>query len=124
MPEMFYTTEAISSDPTLATTIALITNGRFSGASKGPAIGHVSPEAVDGGPIALIEDDDIVEIDILNRSLNIIGVNGNECTLHEVDSILEQRKKRWQKRATKYTHGVLKTYTENAVSPMKGGYIK
>ncbi|TDW14561.1 dihydroxy-acid dehydratase [Breznakia blatticola] len=124
MPEMFYTTEAISSDPILATTIALITDGRFSGASKGPAIGHVSPEAVDGGPIALIENDDIVEIDILNRSLNIIGVNGIECSPHEVDCILEQRMKRWQKRVSKYTHGVLKTYTENAVSPMKGGYIK
>ena len=55
MPEMFYTTEAISSDPALAASIALITDGRFSGASKGPVIGHVSPEAADGGPIALIE---------------------------------------------------------------------
>ena len=48
MPEMFYTTEAISSDPELGRSIALITDGRFSGASKGPAIGHVSPEAADG----------------------------------------------------------------------------
>ena len=56
MPEMFYTTEAIASDPELSASIALITDGRFSGASKGPAIGHVSPEAQEGGPIALVED--------------------------------------------------------------------
>lgn len=64
MLEMFYTTEAISSDTLLASTIALITDGRFSGASKGPAIGHVSPEAADGGAIALIEEDDLIELDI------------------------------------------------------------
>ncbi len=53
MPEMFYTSEAISSDKELGRSIALITDGRFSGASTGPVIGHYSPEAVDGGPIAL-----------------------------------------------------------------------
>ena len=58
MPEMFYTTEAIASDPELVETIALITDGRFSGATRGPAIGHVSPEASEGGPIALVENDD------------------------------------------------------------------
>ena len=60
MPEMFYTTEAISSDPQLSASIALITDGRFSGASKGPAIGHISPEAAEGGPIALVEENDII----------------------------------------------------------------
>ena len=69
MPEMFYTTEAISSDPELAASIALLTDGRFSGASKGPAIGHISPEAADGGPIALIKETDIIEINIKERIL-------------------------------------------------------
>ena len=64
MPEMFYTTEAISSDPALAASIALLTDGRFSGASRGPAIGHISPEAAEGGPIALVEEGDLIEIDI------------------------------------------------------------
>ena len=59
MPEMFYTSEAISSDKELGRSIALITDGRFSGASTGPAIGHVSPEAADGGPIALVEENEI-----------------------------------------------------------------
>src|SRR5699024_11928181 len=53
MPEMFYTTEAIASDAELGASIALLTDGRFSGASKDPAIGHISPEAADGGPIEI-----------------------------------------------------------------------
>ena len=56
MPEMFYTGEAICADPALASSVALITDGRFSGASRGPVIGHVSPEAAVGGPIALVEE--------------------------------------------------------------------
>ena len=80
MPEMFYTTEAISSDPELGKTIALITDGRFSGASKGPAIGHVSPEAAEGGPIALVEEGDLIQIDIPARVLAIVGVRGERKT--------------------------------------------
>ncbi len=79
MPEMFYTTEAISSDSELGASIALITDGRFSGASKGPAIGHVSPEAAQGGPIALVEEDDLIEIDIPARRLCIVGVRGERA---------------------------------------------
>ena len=76
MPEMFYTGEAISSDPVLSASIALITDGRFSGASKGPVIGHVSPEAAEGGPIALVEEGDLIEIDIPARKLAIVGIHG------------------------------------------------
>ena len=83
MPEMFYTSEAISSDKELGKSIALITDGRFSGASTGPVIGHCSPEAVDGGPIALVEEGDLIEIDVKERKLNIIGVNGVHKTPEE-----------------------------------------
>ena len=62
MPEMFYTGEAICSDPELASSVALITDGRLSGASRGPVIGHVSPEAASGGPIALVEENDLIHI--------------------------------------------------------------
>jgi len=124
MPEMFYTTEAISSDPELAASIALITDGRFSGASKGPAIGHVSPEAADGGPIALVENDDLIEINIPKRILRIIGVKGEYRTEQEIEQILEQRKKSWKPHAAKYSSGVLKFFSEHAVSPMMGGYMK
>ena len=121
---MFYTTEAISSDPELGKSIALITDGRFSGASKGPAIGHVSPEAADGGPIALVEEDDLIRIDIPERVLEIVGVKGRELPGEEIDRILEERKRAWKPRTPKYTKGVLKIYSEHAVSPMKGGYME
>ncbi len=124
MPEMFYTTEAIASDKELGKTIALITDGRFSGASKGPAIGHVSPEAAEGGPIALVEENDLIEIDILNRSLNIVGINGERKMLSEIDKILLERKKNLKSFQSKYDSGVLKLFAEHAVSPMKGGYMK
>lgn len=124
MPEMFYTTEAISSDPELAKSIALITDGRFSGASKGPAIGHVSPEAAQGGPIALLEEGDIIQIDIEKRRLEIIGIHGTECTAKEIDKVLEERKKAWKPKEEKYQKGVLKIFSEHAVSPMKGGYME
>lgn len=123
MPEMFYTTEAISSDPELGSTIALLTDGRFSGASRGPAIGHISPEAAVGGPIALVEEDDLIRIDIPARSLDIIGVNGKELPKEEIDKILEERKKAWKPKEEKYKSGVLKLYSQHAVSPMKGGYM-
>lgn len=124
MPEMFYTTEAISSDPELSAAIALLTDGRFSGASKGPAIGHISPEAAEGGPIALVEDGDLIEISVKNRSLNIIGIQGQKQSLAQIDEILKERKTKWQKPKPKYTKGALGIYTRLAVSPMKGGYIE
>ena len=124
MPEMFYTTEAISSDPELGRSIALITDGRFSGASKGPAIGHVSPEAADGGPIALVEEDDLIRIDIPARVLEIIGVKGRELPPEEIAKILEERRANLKPREPKYKKGVLKIYSEHAVSPMKGGYME
>lgn len=98
MPEMFYTSEAISSDRELGRSIALITDGRFSGASTGPVIGHCSPEAADGGPIALVEENDLIEIDIQERKLNIIGVQGEKKTPEEIEEILGNRKKRWKPR--------------------------
>lgn len=124
MPEMFYTTEAISSDEELGKTIALITDGRFSGASKGPAIGHVSPEAAEGGPIALVEENDLIELDIPKRILRIIGVAGERKSPEEIEEILKQRKAKWQPKPEHYASGVLHIYAKHAVSPMKGGYME
>ena len=124
MPEMFYTSEAISSDKELGRTIALITDGRFSGASTGPVIGHVSPEAADGGPIALVEEGDLIRIDVPERKLEIIGVSGEEKTAEEMAAILAQRKAAWKPKAAKYPDGVLHIFSQHAVSPMEGGYMK
>lgn len=123
MPEMFYTSEAISSDKELGRSIALITDGRFSGASTGPVIGHCSPEAADGGPIALVEKDDLIEIDVFGRKLNIVGVKGERKTPEEIDAILAQRRKAWQPKPKKYQKGTLRLFGELAASPMKGAYL-
>ncbi|MCC8144115.1 MAG: dihydroxy-acid dehydratase [Tannerellaceae bacterium] len=123
MPEMFYTTEAIASDPTLVETVALITDGRFSGATRGPAIGHVSPEASEGGPIALVEEGNLIRIDIPARTLAICGISGEPATETAITAILDERRRRWQPRPPRYTRGVLGLYTRTSTSPMKGGYM-
>lgn len=124
MPEMFYTSEAISSDKELGKSIALITDGRFSGASTGPVIGHCSPEASDGGPIALVEEGDLIEIDIAERKLNIIGILGEKKSPEEIDRILKERKSNWKPREPKYRKGVLRLFSQHAASPMKGAYLE
>ena len=124
MPEMFYTSEAISSDKELGKSIALITDGRFSGASTGPVIGHCSPEAVDGGPIALVEEGDLIEIDIAGRKLNIVGIAGVPKSMAEIDAVLKQRRENWKPRVPKYKKGVLRMFSEHAASPMKGAYLE
>jgi len=124
MPEMFYTSEAISSDKELGKSIALITDGRFSGASTGPVIGHCSPEAVDGGPIALVEEGDLIEIDVKKRKLNIIGIAGERKSMEEIDAILKERRQNWKPREPKYKKGVLRLFSLHAASPMKGAYLE
>ena len=123
MPEMFYTTEAISSDPELAASIALITDGRFSGASKGPAIGHVSPEAAEGGPIALVEEGDLIQIDIPGRVLRVCGLHGKEASEEEIAAEFARRKQAWKPKEPRYKTGILGLFTRNAASPMEGGYM-
>ncbi len=124
MPEMFYTTEAIASDPELVESIALITDGRFSGATRGPAIGHVSPEAYEGGPIALVEDRDIIEVDIPERVLRIIGTAEGPKTPEQMEEILAARRQKWVKPEPRFTKGALGAYVKLAVSPMRGGYME
>ena len=124
MPEMFYTTEAIASDPKIASSVALITDGRFSGATRGPAIGHVSPEAQAGGPIALVEKGDLIQISISNRSLDIVGIAGIKKTPVEIEIILAKRKAAWKPKDIDFGTSILNVYANCAVSPMKGGYME
>ena len=95
MREMLNPTSAIAGMG-LGDSVALITDGRFSGASRGASIGHVSPEAAVGGPIALIEEGDIIKIDIPNNSLNV----------DVTDEELAKRKEKWQPREPKITDGI------------------
>ena len=123
MPEMFYTSEAISSDRELGRSIALITDGRFSGASTGPVIGHCSPEAAAGGPIALVEEGDLIELSVEKRLLAIVGVKGERKSPEEMEEILAERRSRWRPRPPRYQNGVLRLFSELAASPMKGAYL-
>lgn len=124
MPEMFYTTEAIASDKKLIDTVALITDGRFSGATRGPAIGHVSPEAIDGGAIGIIEDGDLIEIDIEKRGLNLIGIEGELKNSREMEEIIVERLSRNSKKIEDKSKVVLRIYKKLVTSAIEGAYIK
>ena len=112
MREMLNPTSAIAGMG-LGDSVALITDGRFSGASRGASIGHVSPEAAVGGPIALIEEGDIIKIDIPNNSLNV-DVSDEE---------LAKRKEKWQPREPKITDGSLRRYAALVTSGNRGAVL-
>ncbi len=112
MREMLTPTSAIVGMG-LSKSVALITDGRFSGASKGPCIGHVSPEAASGGPIALIEDGDEITVDI----------EGGKLELNVPDEVLEARRAAFVAPAPKHNHGVLAKYAKLVSSADKGAYL-
>ena len=114
------TTEAIVCDKRLNGSVSLVTDGRFSGATRGAAIGHVSPEAAVGGPLAYLCTGDIVEYDIENRNLNVVGIDGEEIGAEKCAAVLEERKQTMPLRTPPVRKGVLKRYTEWALSAMKG----
>lgn len=93
----------------LHTSVAMITDGRFSGATRGPCVGHITPEAYEGGPIAFVEDGDMVEIDIEAGSIELL-VDNEE---------LEKRRKQWKRKEKKLT-GVLKKYRESVSGADEG----
>ena len=122
MPEMLMTTEAIVCDTTLNGTVSLVTDGRFSGATRGAAIGHVSPEAARGGPLAYVRTGDIIAYDVEKRQLNVVGIDGKEMSLEEVEKVFEERKKDGFKKPSG-RKGMYRRYTEHALSAMEGaGY--
>ena len=112
MREMLTPTSAICGMG-LAKSVALITDGRFSGASKGPCVGHVSPEAAAGGPIALVHEGDQISIDIEAGTLDLL-VDEDE---------LARRRAAWEPPAPKYTTGVLSRYAKLVTSADKGAYL-
>jgi dihydroxy-acid dehydratase len=113
MREMLNPTSAIMGMG-LGSSVALITDGRFSGASRGACIGHVSPEAAVGGNIALVEEGDIIQIDINNNSLNF-AVSNEE---------LESRRAKWQPRQPKITTGYLSRYVAMVTSGNRGAILE
>ena len=113
MREMLNPTSAIVGMG-LGSSVALITDGRFSGASRGASIGHVSPEAAVGGPIALVEEGDLISIDIPNKAL----------TLKVSDDVLEQRRAAWKPRKPKITTGYLARYEAMVTSGSRGAILE
>ena len=113
MQEMLWPTSYIAGAG-LAESVALITDGRFSGGTRGASIGHISPEAAVGGPIGLLKNGDTIEIDIPN---NIINVKLS-------DKELAERKKKWKPPQPRITKGYLAKYASMATSADTGAILK
>lgn len=113
MREMLNPTSAIAGMG-LGSTVALITDGRFSGASRGASIGHVSPEAAVGGPIALVEEGDRILIDIPQNKLEVLVS----------DEVLAERKAKWQPREPRVTTGYLARYAKMVTSGNRGAILE
>jgi len=109
MPEMLKPTSALIGAG-LGNSVALITDGRFSGGTHGFVVGHVSPEAFDGGPIALVKDGDVITIDAINNKIDV-QLSNEELT---------ERKKQWQQPELKVKFGVLYKYAKQVSSASKG----
>ncbi len=113
MPEMLAPTSAIVGRG-LGKDVALITDGRFSGASRGISIGHISPEAAEGGPIALVENGDRIRIDLPNRTINLLVS----------DEELAKRKEKWVQPEPKVKTGYLARYSKLVTSANTGAIMK
>ena len=113
MPEMLAPTSQIVGMG-LGAKVGLVTDGRFSGASRGISIGHVSPEAAEGGPIAFVQDGDIIELDMNNRSMNVLIS----------DEELEKRRAEWPGFEPKITRGYLARYSHLVTNASMGGVMK
>ncbi len=110
MREMLQVTAAVSSNATLSATVALLTDGRFSGATRGFTAGHVAPEAQVGGPIALVREGDLIHFDIPNRTL----------TLEVADDELARRRAEWQPQPARWPTGVFAKYVDRVRSASEG----
>ena len=112
MPETLAVTMGLSSAGVRR--VAIITDGRFSGGTEGPCIGHVSPEAYEGGPIALVKDGDEISIDIPGRKLE----------LHVSDEDLKKRKEQWKPFKRELPPGYIRRYVKYVSSASEGAILK
>ncbi|MGB6609848.1 MAG: dihydroxy-acid dehydratase, partial [Acidobacteriaceae bacterium] len=110
MQEMLSVTGAVAGIDELSDTVALLTDGRFSGATRGLMAGHVAPEAAVGGPIAAVREGDMIHFDVPNRKLDV------EIS----DAELESRLKSWKKPAPKFARGVFRKYADSVSSAAQG----
>jgi len=123
MPEMYYAAAILSADPVLNTTTAIVTDGRYSGAMRGPCIGHVAPEALDGGPIAVVEEGDLIEINIPERRLAVVGTSGEHKPPDVIDKTLAGRREIWKPPRPRHDTGILSLYSRVARGAAEGASI-
>jgi dihydroxy-acid dehydratase len=119
MPEMFKTTEVLHHHTILGDKVALVTDGRFSGATRGLAVGHVTPEAAAAGPLALVKEGDLITIDTREQTLDLVGIAGERNTPDEINGILRVRAKQWNGFRSDH-QGVLGLFTRSAGATPKG----
>jgi dihydroxy-acid dehydratase len=123
MPEMYYAAAILSADPVLNTTTAIVTDGRYSGAMRGPCVGHVAPEAIDGGPIGLVEEGDLIEINIPERRLAVVGTGGGHKPTDVIDKTLAGRHEIWKPPRPRHDTGILSLYSRVARGAAEGASI-
>ena len=123
MPEMYFATTIIAADAALSTTTAVVTDGRYSGAAKGPAVGHVTPEAIEGGPLALVEDGDLIEIHVPQRRLAMVGAGGQQLAEEQVQALLAERRARWVPPPPRHRAGILDLFARVARGSDEGASL-
>ena len=123
MPEMYYAAAILAADEVLNTTTAIVTDGRFSGAMRGPCVGHVAPEALNGGPIGLVEEGDLIEINIPERRLAIVGTGGEHQSPESIEATLAQRRRIWKPPKRRHDTGILSLYERVARDAAEGASI-
>ena len=116
-------TAIIAASKELSATCAVITDGRYSGAAKGPAVGHVTPEAMDGGPIALVHEGDLIEINVPERRLAVVGTADGPMEPSAVDTILAERRAEWIRPKARHVKGILSLYARVGAGANDGGFL-
>jgi dihydroxy-acid dehydratase len=124
MPEQYYVTSAIAADDELHDSVALITDGRFSGASKGPCVGHISPEAWDGGPLALLREGDTVLVDVTAGRVDLLLDGEDDAAVLRGTEELQRRRAAWRRPDTSTERGALAMFRSTATSASRGATMR
>jgi dihydroxyacid dehydratase/phosphogluconate dehydratase len=90
---------------------------------RGPCIGHVAPEAIDGGPIALVAENDLIEINVPERRLAIVGIQGEPRPADQVEEVLAERRRAWKPQPPRHPNGILSLYSRVARGASEGGSL-
>lgn len=125
MPEMFRISDAIACRREFADTTAVITDGRYSGYTRAPAIGYLSPEAYDGGVLAVLQDGDTITINVPERKLDVTGVSGKSASdKNEIERVMEERRLKWRQPELPVKSGALSIYRRIVGDPLRGALFR